>query len=287
MKDNWKKFFFGVLLALVLIVFLDAYIFERYFFKEKEFKIGYEGSVDSVNFLHLADIHLKKSPGLREKKLARKINSLKPDFVIITGDAIDQNGKAVYLDQFFSLINQDIKKVGIPGNHEYKSSASIEEVDRIYQKHNGVLLVNETKIIEVDDAVIAVTGLDDFVESEGDLPDAVSDIGFHKNHILLVHSPKQQESALKKVDLINKSRNDESKLNISYVFAGHNHGGQITFFGEPLFMPDKSGDYVSGWYNKKSPYLFVSKGIGTSAIPFRFFARAEIPIFRFYTASTS
>ena len=236
MKDNWKKFLIGVIIALAVLVFLDAFIYERYFFKEKEFKIGYEGSTDSVRFLHLSDIHLKKSPGIREKKLARKINSLNPDFVIITGDAIDQTGKAEHLDQFFALLNPGMVKVGIPGNHEYKSSANISEVDTIYQRHNGVLLKNETRVLNFDDAVIAITGLDDFVESESNFPKAVSNVGYYKNHILLVHSPKQQEIALRNLHDINKERSDEKDLNISYVFAGHNHGGQVTFFGEPLVI---------------------------------------------------
>lgn len=78
---------------------------------------------------------------------------------------------------------------------------------------------------------------------------------------------------------MNQLRNDEEKLNLQYIFAGHNHGGQVRIFGFAPVMPEKSGHYVNGWYNAKSPYLYVSKGFGTSTLPFRFGARAELTVF--------
>ncbi len=83
--------------------------------------------------------------------------------------------------------------------------------------------------------------------------------------------------------MINASLPKDEQLNISYIFAGHNHGGQVTLFGlyAPV-LPKKSGDYLKGWYNQEKPYLYLSKGFGTSTLPFRFGARAEITLFYYY-----
>jgi predicted MPP superfamily phosphohydrolase len=63
------------------------------------------------------------------------------------------------------------------------------------------------------------------------------------------------------------------------VFCGHNHGGQVTFFGLPLYLPKMHGPYLAGDYRVGAMRLFVSKGIGTSRYDFRIFARPDILIF--------
>lgn len=50
-------------------------------------------------------------------------------------------------------------------------------------------------------------------------------------------------------------------------------------------LPEKSGNYVQGWYGKGSPQMYLSKGFGTSMLPFRFGARSEIVLFTYYTYS--
>ncbi len=44
-------------------------------------------------------------------------------------------------------------------------------------------------------------------------------------------------------------------------------------------LPRGSGRYVKGWYRDAGPPLYVSRGIGTTMLPFRLMARAEIPVF--------
>lgn len=63
------------------------------------------------------------------------------------------------------------------------------------------------------------------------------------------------------------------------ILSGHTHGGQIVLFGNVFFTPLGSGSYVKGWYENEHSRMFVSKGIGTSALPIRFGARAEATIF--------
>jgi hypothetical protein len=124
-----------------------------------------------------------------------------------------------------------------------------------------------------------VTGLEDFIEGYPSVINAFDEIGTEENHLLLVHSPLQQEQTMKEIQQINALRPDGEKITVQYIFAGHNHGGQVTIFGKAPVLPEKSGQYFKGWYNEKKPYLYVSKGFGTSTLPFRFGARSEVTVF--------
>ncbi|NTU65418.1 MAG: hypothetical protein HGB05_18960 [Chloroflexi bacterium] len=61
--------------------------------------------------------------------------------------------------------------------------------------------------------------------------------------------------------------------------SGHTHAGQLTLFGWSLWTRPGSGSYVAGWYDTPFCPLYVSKGIGTSLVPARLFARPEIAVF--------
>jgi len=50
-------------------------------------------------------------------------------------------------------------------------------------------------------------------------------------------------------------------------------------------LPPGVGRYVRGWFKDRSPMLYVSKGIGTSSIPVRFGASAEIALFNYHIAT--
>ena len=128
-----------------------------------------------------------------------------------------------------------------------------------------------------------ITGLDDLLEGDADLFRALDGVKREPHHLALIHSPLQQERLRKDLHRINTDRSEADRINISYLFAGHNHGGQVTFFGlfAPI-LPPKAGDYVNGWYNDEKPFLYVSKGFGTSTVPFRFWARAEITLLHYY-----
>lgn len=266
----------GFLLAGLTLAFLDAILLEKLFFEVKTFDIGNTGSKKKLRIILLTDLHFKKNLWPYYIKLAEKVNKLKPDFIMIAGDTIDRTGKTSPMKKFFTLLDHSIPKVAIAGNHDHKATASLSALRHIYQQHNCTFLLNETKSFHIKDTKLTITGLDDFIEGNENLKDAVAGIAREKHHFLLIHSPLQQEVAQKKITEVNQTRNSDEQLNISYIFAGHNHGGQVTFLGYAPKLPVKAGNYVSGWYNHKKPYLYVSKGFGTTTIPFRFGARSEL-----------
>ena len=67
---------------------------------------------------------------------------------------------------------------------------------------------------------------------------------------------------------------------IDLTLSGHTLGGQITFFGSwaPILHSIFSQKYRYGLIDSGKTKSFISSGIGTVILPFRFFCRPEIVI---------
>lgn len=282
MEQKAYKVLGGVLLTASAYLLLDALVLEQYYFQVKEFDIGDGKNKNSkIKAILLTDLHLQKL-GKSDKKLAKKINSIKPDIIFFAGDSVDKGGKLKVLDHFLKLLDINIQKVSILGNHERLAGLDIDKLKQTYQKYNVDLLINKSKAYYVKDKRIMVTGVDDMVEGCPNFKQAVKDVGREENHVVLIHSPYQQDKIKESLEEINSERQEGEKLNVSYFFAGHNHGGQVNLLGFAPVLPPKAGDYVNGWYNDEKPYLYLSKGFGTSTIPVRFGARSEVTLFNYY-----
>ncbi|HWJ29963.1 MAG TPA: metallophosphoesterase, partial [Flavisolibacter sp.] len=240
---------------------------DNYFFEINTYRIGDTNSKDLIRLVQLSDLHFKRSYSGFYKRLARKVNELKPDLIIITGDMLDTDGLPWPLNRFFDQLDSHIPKAAVLGNHDHASSVSLKTLKYICESHHCDLLINQSKKYQLGSKNIMVTGLDDMIKGLPSFSRAVQEVGLEDPHILLLHTPLQQESVQKELKKINLERNTAHQVNISYIFAGHNHGGQIRFLNFAPVLPKKSGHYVNGWYNSHSPYLYVSKGIGTTALP--------------------
>lgn len=279
---RWIKWAMGTGIAGMLYVLLDALVLEKYFFDIKEFDIGDKSSDEKIKLLLLSDLHFKQKVGPFYKRLIRKIKDINPDMILITGDVIDQTGTPALARNFFNLLPRYMPKAAILGNHDHKSEVSVQTLKDIYQKHNGDLLINESKAYTINGHTIMITGVDDFIKGSAHFEGAVKDVGKEAHHILLVHSPMQQEVIQNKIKNLNANRGEDRQLHIQYIFACHNQGGQVRLPGWVPVLPEKSGGYINGWYNTQAPYLYLSKGFGTTAIPVRFGARAEVTVFNYY-----
>jgi hypothetical protein len=207
--------------------------------------------------------------------LAKKINKIKPDLLLFTGDSIDRKNKMNLFNEYLSLFDQDIKKVAILGNREYRRGISIDKLREIYAQHNSDLLINDSKRYTFGANSISVTGMDDLLEGKPDFPLAIKKYKPADHHVVLTHCPEHRDTILKQM----------GDTPIDCILSGHTHGGQIRILGYAPYKPEGSGRYLSGWYRDEAPHLYVSKGIGTTALPIRFGSRAEIAIFNLKTGN--
>lgn len=206
---------------------------------------------------HISDLHTKGF-GKLEEQIINAIKNNYVDIIAITGDIATPGGT---LDGYQSVLSKLKARKGayyIPGNWE--SWEPIEGLQQILKDNQIKDLTN--KAHKLDEGLWLV-GFDDIEEGKPNL-DEVFALPKSDIKIGLFHSPKFF---------------NEIYIHTNLNLAGHSHGGQvrIPFLGS-IWTPEGTGSYDQGWFEIKNSKLFVSRGIGTSILPVRFFCSPELAI---------
>lgn len=259
-----------ILLLLILASSIGVYSFiEPYWLEEKTYVISdsdIPASFDGTKVVFLTDIHhgplFSRS---RIRNLVDRVNRLRPDIVLLGGDYVEGHPK--YIEPCFeelSRLRAAYGVYGVLGNHDHWQGArrTAEEMARagIKSIDNGAFWV------EKGGERIKVGGVGDHCEDVQHLEPTVADVSVDDFVMLVTHSPDYvEEMEMGKVDL---------------AFAGHTHGGQVTFFG--LFalklVTDYGEKYRTGMVSTRGMKTIVSNGIGVTNLPIRFFARPQIVV---------
>lgn len=251
-----------LLLLLVGLVVYARYI-EPNWLQVTHTPIGSSKDQKALVVVQISDLHLQKVTTL-ERSVFQLVREIKPDLLVLTGDIIDRPESLSNLDEF--LIGIDAThKVAVLGNWEYWSGVDLARLREIYRSHDVSLLVNETVNYQINGRSLVVHGIDDY--TAGNPRIKFNQRQSSETSILIQHSPGFFEENLGEI------------AKATLCLSGHTHGGQITAFGWPLWTPQGSGKFKSGLYQTTTCPLFVSKGIGTSIVNFRFGARPEIAVF--------
>jgi predicted MPP superfamily phosphohydrolase len=223
----------------------------------------------SFRVVQLSDLHLQRF-GEAEKAIVAQVQTLKPDLVVLTGDAIDRADALPVLKDFLAALGS-IPVVAVPGNWEHWSGADFPALVTLFaDQPNGRFLLNERVSFTSGERKIHLIGLDDFTAGQPDarlLSLAMSD----DVTVLVQHSPGFFDAP--------EANRRMSQQRFSLCLSGHTHGGQITVGSWAPFRPVGSGRFVAGFYDIPGCRLYVSKGLGTSILPLRWGAASEIAVF--------
>lgn len=236
-------------------------------------------SAATLRMVQISDLHLQEVTRYT-RAVAQKVNQLRPDIVLFTGDMIDRADRVQELTRFLRLLDPSCAKYASLGNWEHWGRIDFAELRAGYDVVGCRLLVNETVRHRHGAHEVLLTGLDDWTGGTPDLPAALTGVKPGPLHIVLAHSPVYRDvmaQELAKVEA--ESEHVSRSFDIAAVLSGHTHGGQVALFGWAPVRPPGSGRYVAGWYRDASPALYVSRGIGTSLAPVRFGAPPEIAVF--------
>ena len=269
-----RRFIKTGLLTGTGFILTDAFWLEKFFIETNEFFLGNSSPGNSdIRIVQISDLHLQ-SLTYQLRQLTKKLNEIKPDLILITGDAIDDPKKLHVLNKFLKLFDFSIKKVAILGNWEYWGRIDLAELRYTYEDNNCDLLINQSKQYSFREKTISVTGVDDLLGGKPNIDIAIKEFTKSDYHIILNHCPLYSETIQQRLP---------KSIPVDFILSGHTHGGQINFFGLVPFKPQGSGKYLKGWYRESGMNLYVSKGIGTSILPIRIMARSEIAIFNLRT----
>ncbi|HEX3029240.1 MAG TPA: metallophosphoesterase [Clostridia bacterium] len=220
-----------------------------------------------TRIVYASDIHCCKFfTAKRVAALVRKINSLKPDIILLGGDYVSNSPQ--YIAPCFKELSElkaPLGKYAVLGNHDHWESAA--QTRSCMEKAGIKLLDNQSTWIYVKGKRIKIGGVGDYWEDSQIIGNTVSDVKESDFVLLLSHNPDYTEQIkTRKVDL---------------VLSGHTHGGQVTLFGlwAPVLPSDYGQKYLKGLVETPFTKVLISNGVGTSGhLPLRLFARPQINV---------
>jgi len=277
--------FFLILIILFIIIMLYSHFVGTKGLIVKEYKVtdsSLPKSFYGFKIAHISDLHYGRTINENElKKIVERINILKPDVVVLTGDLLDKDTK-LSEEQINKLIKQlkkikvTISKFAITGNHDSNNKAWATII-----KDSNFINLNDTYELIYNNGIepIMIAGLSsnlnntvhpkDKMQSINDYIDSIKDIkneNIPKFKILIMHEP----------DYIEKINYETYNI----ILAGHSHNGQVRLpFIGAIVKPVGAKKYYDEYYSLDNTDLYISSGLGTSNLDFRLFNK---PSFNFY-----
>ena len=233
---------------------------------------GLDPALDGLRIGHLSDLHVG-APGLNARSLARGvelIRQVEPDLIVISGDLRARRSGDEALRRSLSLLDAPLGSFAVLGNHDHADGHDPFADGDALSDLDGTpvrLLRDETATVEVRGAQIHLGGLDprtfeaDEDERGAALVDGAADL-----RLLACHFPR----------ILDRVRPGEWHL----ILSGHLHGGQlcVPYPGGRFRLAHLSRDYLEGVYVRDGTAMHVSRGLGTTFVPFRFAARPEVTL---------
>ena len=272
-----KKILTTILLSLIIIFSLLLY--SRFIgpkglkVKEITIKDNIPASYDGLKIVHIADIHYKKVITEKAiKNLITKIQEIKPDIIIITGDITDKDYELTNKDINF-LIKQFKKIDSIYGTYAILGDQDIaneETIQNIYIQSNITLLKNANTIIQNENNdKILLAGLDSSIKGKPDIEKTLKTEKEINYKIILTHEPDITDNILK-ID-----------NNINLILSSHSINGSINIpIIKRLFLPTGAKKYFKPFYQINNTKLYITNGIGLNNINFRLFNTPSINFYR-------
>ncbi len=227
-------------------------------------------SFDGFKIVHFSDIHFGRTTNEKEvNTVVDKINEIKPDIVLFSGDLFDpyinlSDNNINFLKDAFSRINAKLKKYAVYGDYDIQYK---EKYDEILNNANFEILNGENKAIYYNGNVpIYISGASSISKTT---PDYSKSFKKDKDglQLFLSHEP----GVIMDV-----------KANADFIFSGHTLGGliRLPFIGG-IKKATNSLNYELGKYTEGNTTLFVNNGIGTEDYSLRLFNFPTIYCYRF------
>lgn len=268
--------FFKVILTII-VVFISFYIYTIYIstngllFKEKRIvSERIPSSFDSMKLIHFSDLHFGSTIDINDlKRLVKNINIRRPDIIVFTGDLIEE-GYNISDTEIESVIKELKKLSASIGMYAVNGDEDNDNFATIMRQCGFIILDNSSDLIyKNSNNPIMITGLSSTRKKQNIESAFKTNSSNNYYHIVLMHEGDTW-------------KNLEGKYNIDLVLAGGSLNGQVCLTKDICFMKrEGSYTYFKEHYTLNNTEMYISSGIGSDAIGFRFGARPSINFFRF------
>jgi predicted MPP superfamily phosphohydrolase len=288
MKKWLKRIGLFISVAALLVAIFLSY---AYFIEPRQFVVVNETlavphwspNLNGLRVVTIADIHTGSNyaPPDRLRYVVEQANAQNPDVIVLLGDYVserrwdrdarnkpegtDRTELKVPVDEIAENLKGFRAKYGvfaIIGNHDWYHNEP--NIHRKFEEIAGInVLQNEIAEIAVNGETLRIWGIEDWYRNR-QVPTAPFDAAAeNRNIIALTHNP---DSSL------------HTPEGFSIMFSGHTHGGQLNW---PIFGPIavfNDHRFMDGHVVVDNKHVYVSSGVGTSVLPFRFRVPPEINV---------
>ncbi len=240
---------------------------------------------ENLKIAMIGDIH-GGSNHVTEEQIRRVVsttNEQNPDIIALLGDYISETADdSAQLKMPLETVVENLKGLKarygvfvVLGNHDGVYGDA--KVAAAFQNIGYTVLQNEVADISANGQNLRVLGIKDQLKVQSwqgfsdELKSVLAKDGQRGNVIALEHSP----------DVIQYITGGFSiSPDLKILLAAHTHGGQVWLpvLGRPMVPSSYGQQYAYGHTRENDVDLFVTAGIGTSMLPFRFFVPPEIMI---------
>ena len=241
-----------------------------------------------LRVLHLSDVHAGLFPTNERslEKVVRWAVPRAPDLVLLTGDVLGDPCRSTRALKMLARLEPPLGMFAVTGNHEYGIGkgplARPRDTSHLWGQAGITLLADRCVSLPARKGRrVILCGADHLTGGFGllddtgthnwdDPPRLRSDGGFLAGDflVLLSHEPPPSDSPLARL--------------FPLAFSGHTHGGQLRVPGPEGLAPihREAGEYLAGVHTWGEGRLVVSRGVGTSFLPFRLLTRPEASLWR-------
>ena len=224
-------------------------------------------ALDGLSIVQISDMHA--SPLLQSSwvnALVDRVNTLKPDLILFTGDMVDGNPTVRAADVApLRRLRANYGIWGSVGNHEYYSDFS--GWMKAFPALGMRMLLNGHAVLHIQEQPLVLAGVTDVAAERfglpgPDLPAALQGAPQDAVRILMEHRPANAAA--------------NARHGIDLQLSGHTHGGQI--LGMNAVVAQFNGGYLYGQYAVDALNMYVTSGAGVwNGFPVRLGVPSEIP----------
>ncbi len=252
-------------------------LFEAQWVEGRELTVGVPGlpaELDGLTILHLTDFHAG-TPSLNVRAMRKAVElgvRWQPDLVALTGDILSHGRARDAVVSAMEGLRPPLGIFAVLGNHDVGDTHDPFSRGIVIDDWGDApvtLLRDRSAVVALRGREVELAGVDPRLYAEGrNRPPEQLFTRPGALRVLLSHFPEVPAEMPAGTSAL--------------TLCGHLHGGQICLPGPSgkVRLSHRSYRYDEGVFEEPETTVVVSRGLGTTLVPFRLFARPEVSLLR-------